>query len=197
MSFALSDFDQIAISTVFNVTVKQGAEFLVEVTIDDDQQHRVDVTQSGSRLDIALGSGSGDIHTLHASITMPVLERIDLDGVVVVTLKDFQQSQMTVNVAGVSVLQGDALWIDQLTANVSGVSVLNLGNVRPIDYADINVSGVSVATLNMDVGSTLTGSVGTDQGSGISSLFYYGTNVNLDLTTGFLSSVIRLGATKP
>jgi hypothetical protein len=49
----------------------------------------------------------------------------------------------------------------------------------------------------MDVGSTLTGSVGTDQGSGISSLFYYGTNVNLDLTTGILSSVLRLGATKP
>jgi hypothetical protein len=94
-------------------------------------------------------------------------------------------------------LRGDALWLEQLTANVSGVSVLNLGNIRPIDYAEINVSGVSVATLNMDVGSTLTGSVGTDQGSGISSLFYYGTNVNLDLTTGILSSVLRLGATKP
>jgi hypothetical protein len=197
LSFALSDFDEIAISTVFNVTVKQGAEFMVEVTIDDDQQHRVDVTQSGSRLDITLGSGTGNIHTLHASITMPVLERIDLDGVVVVTLEDFQQAQMTVNLAGVSVLRGDALWLEQLTANVSGVSVLNLGNIRPIDYAEINVSGVSVATLNMDVGSTLTGSVGTDQGSGISSLFYYGTNVNLDLTTGILSSVLRLGATKP
>jgi len=197
LSFAFSDFDEIAISTVFNVTVTQGAEFLVEVTIDDDQKHRVDVTQTGSRLNIALGSGSGNIHTLHAFVTMPVLERIDLNGVVVVTLKDFQQAQMTVNVDGVSVLQGDALRIDQLTANVSGVSVLNLGNIRPIEYADIDISGVSVATLNMDVGSTLTGTVGAGQGTGISSLFYYGTNVNLDLTTGSLSSVLRLGATKP
>jgi hypothetical protein len=167
------------------------------VTIDDDQKHRVEVTQIGSRLNIALGSGSGNIHTLHARVTMPVLERIDLNGVVAVTLKDFQQAQMTVNVDGVSVLLGVALRIDQLTANISGVSVLNLGSIRPIEYADIDISGVSVATLNMDVGSTLTGTVGAGQETGISSLFYYGTNVNLDLTTGPLSSVLRLGATKP
>jgi hypothetical protein len=197
LSFALSDFDEIAVSTVFKVTVTQGDEFLVEVKIDDDQKHRVNVTQTGSRLNIALGAGSGNIHTLHAFVTMPVLERIDVNGTVAVTLQDFEQEQMTVNLGGVSVLQGNALRIDRLTANVSGVSVLNLGNIRPIGYADIDVNGVSAATLNMDVGSTLTGTVGAGQGTGISSLFYYGTNVNLDLTTGSMSSVQRLGPTRP
>jgi hypothetical protein len=196
LSFALSDFDEIAVSTVFKVTVTQSDEFLVEVEIDDDQKHRVNVTQTGSRLNIALGQGTGNIHTIQAFVTMPVLERLDVNGTIGVVLQDFEQAQMTVDLGGVSVVHGDALRIERLTANVSGVSALKLGNIRPIGYADINISGVSTATLNMDIGSTLTGTVGGDDRTGISSLLYYGTNVNLDVTTGTLSSVQRLGPTR-
>lgn len=197
LSFALSDFDEIAVSTVFNVTVTQGTEFLVEVLVDADERHRVNVAKTGSRLDVSLDSGNGNIHTLQAFVTMPVLERIDVNGVVAVTLNGFQQALMTINLGGVSVLEGSALRINQLAANVSGVSALKLGSIGPIDDADIDVSGVSVATLNMGVGSTLAGTVGAGQGSGVSSLFYYGTNVDLDLTIGSLSTVSRLGPTRP
>ena len=38
---------------------------------------------------------------------------------------------------------------------------------------NIDVGGVSQATLNMEVGSTLAGSVTTGQGTGNSILFYY------------------------
>lgn len=49
----------------------------------------------------------------------------------------------------------------------------------------------------MGVGSTLTGSVSTGLGTGTSVLYYYGTNVALDVTTDWLSSVTRLGDTRP
>ena len=87
--------------------------------------------------------------------------------------------------------------INDLTASVSGVSQLGFGDIRPIGNANIDVSGVSQATLNMDVGSALKGSMGTGQGTGVSTLFYYGTNVTVNVTTDLLSSVIKLGETRP
>ncbi|MDH3612415.1 MAG: DUF5666 domain-containing protein [Gammaproteobacteria bacterium] len=197
LEYDLSDFTRISVPTVFNVTVTRGPDFSIEVTIDEEVANRVDVTQTGSTLNIALSSGDGNIGTLEAFVTMPVLDRIDLTGVVNATLNDFNQSQITVNVGGVSRLRGNALTIDNLTASVSGVSLLDFGDIRPIGNANIDVSGVSQATLNMDVGSTMTGSVGTGQGTGASTLFYYGSNVDVNVTTDFLSSIVRLGETRP
>jgi len=193
VEFDLADFDEVYVSSVFNVTITQGTDFLVEVTVDEDVAHRVDITKTDSRLNIALQQGDGNIGTLHAFVTMPVLNRINLTGVVNAGLSDFNQAQLTVNVDGVSTLQGNALTISNLTASVSGVSQLALGDIRPIGNADINISGVSQATLNMDVGSTLAGSVATSQ----STLFYYGTNVAMDVAAGSGSSVVKLGETRP
>ena len=47
---------------------------------------------------------------------MPVLEQIDLSGVVTASLYDFDQARMTINVGGVSYLRGNALRIANLTA---------------------------------------------------------------------------------
>lgn len=196
-TFDFRDFTRISVPTVFNVTVTQGSEFSVAVTVDEEAQNRIDVTQSGDTLNIALLQGSGNLSTLDAFVTMPVLDRIDLTGVANVVLNDFNQAQMTVNVGGVSRLWGNALTIADLTANVSGVSYLDLGGIRPIANANIDVSGVSQATLNMDVGATMTGSVGTGQGTGVSTLFYYGTNVAVNVSTDPLSSVKKLGETRP
>jgi len=197
LEFAFSDFDEISVPTLFNVTVTQGQEFSVEVIVDAEVANRIDVTQTGSRLIIELISGDGNIETLDAFVTMPVLNRIDLTGVANANLNNFLQSQMTVNVGGVSRLHGNGLMIDNLTASVSGVSQLGFGDIAPIGNAYIDVSGVSVATLNMDIGSTLAGSVATGQGTGTSTLFYYGTNVSVNVTNDFGSSVIRLGGTRP
>jgi hypothetical protein len=195
--YGFSDFTRISVPTVFNVAVTQGPAFSVEVTIDEEAANRVDITQTGSTLNIALSSGNGNIDTLEAFVTMPVLERIDLIGVANATLDGFNQAQMTVNVGGVSHLRGNALMIDDLTASVSGVSLLDFGNIRPIGNANIDVSGVSQATLNMDVGSTMTGSIGTGQGTGVSRLFYYGTNVAVNVSKDPISSIVRLGETRP
>jgi hypothetical protein len=197
LSFDFKDFTEIYVPTVFNVIVTQGPDFSVEVIVDAEVAARANVTQTGNRLNISLAQGNGNIDRLDAYITMPVLDKIDLTGVANATLNGFDQAQMTVNVGGVSRLQGKAMTISNLTANVSGVSLLNLRETHPIGYANINVSGVSQATLNMAVGSSMTGSVGTGQGTGVSTLFYYGTNVAVNVTTDALSSIVRLGDTRP
>ena len=198
-TFPLSDFTEISVSTLFSVTVNQGSDFSVEVTVDVDIIDSVTVALAGSTLniDLDLPPGDNNIDTLEAVVTLPVLNSVILEGVVNVVLNDFEQTQLTVNVGGVSRLRGNSLMISDLTATVSGVSLLDFGDIRPLGSANIDVSGVSQATLNMDVGATLTGSVGTGQGTGVSTLFYYGTDVTVDVTTDGLSSIVRLGDTRP
>jgi len=197
LAFDFNNFTEVSVPTVFNLTVTQGSGFSVEVVVDADVQNRVDVTQAGSKLNIALIPGNGNIDTLHAFVTMPTLDFISLSGVVNASLHGFNQTQMTVDVGGVSRLQGNELMVGDLSASVSGVSQLNFGDIRPVAVANIDISGVSQATLNMDVGSTLKGSVGTGQGSGASALYYYGTNIALDVTTDTNSTIVKLGETKP
>ena len=196
-SFPLSDFTEVSVSTVFNVTITEGPGFSVEVTVDEDIIDRVEVSVVGSTLSISLASGDGDIDTLDAAVTMPALDSVTLEGVVNVTLNDFEQTLLTVSVGGVSRLRGNSLTIGDLTATVSGVSLLDFGDIRPLGSANIDISGVSQARLNMDIGTTLTGSVGTGQGTGVSTLFYYGTDVTVDVTIDNLSSVVKLGETRP
>lgn len=189
--FDFEDFTEISVSTVFNVMVTRAPDFLVEVTIDEDEINSLDVTQTGSRLEIKLQPGDHNIETLEGRITLPVLNKIDLDGVVKVTLSGFDQSQLRADVAGTSQLDANSLLISDLTATVSGVSWLDFGDIAPLETANISVEGVSRAILNMGVNSSLTGSV-----SGQSELSYYGTDVDVNVETDFTSSLTRLGDTR-
>ena len=143
-----------------------------------------------------LGGDHGQL--LSAYVTMPVLNRLDVGtgSIARVSLHDFVQPQMTVNVGGVSRVHGEELVIGNLTGTVTGVSMLDFGEIQPISHADVDISGVSQATLNMDVGSVLTGSVRTGTGTGESTLFYYGTDTFVNVVTDSVSRVVRLGGTR-
>ena len=195
MTYDFDNFTKISVLNLADVMVAQGADFSIEVTADADVINDVQVIQTGDTVSFGLNNNQ----LYNVVVMMPVLNQIDVgaNALANVTLKDFDQMQMTVNVGGVSVLRGEGLLIDDLTATVSGVSLLDFGEIRPIGNANIDISGVSQATLNMAVGSTLAGSVRTGQGTGVSRLFYYGTNVNVNVTTDALSILTRLGDTRP
>ena len=195
LTFDFENFTNISVFGLSRVTVTQGQNYSIEVSAISDAVNDVQVTQSGDTVSFNLNN----TQLLNAVVTMPVLNQIDVgaNALANVTLKNFDQLQLTANLGGVSFLRGESLLISDLTATVSGVSLLDFGGILPIGNANIDVSGVSQARLNMEVGSTLAGSVNTGQGTGVSTLFYYGTNVDLNVTTDTLSRVIRLGDTKP
>ena len=193
--FDFEDFTNISVGSLSRVTVTQGAEYSVQVTAGADALDELQVTQSGDTVSIELSN----TQIFNAIITMPVLNRIEVgaNALAYVTLQNFDQAQMAIELGGVSSLRGEGLRIGALDATVSGVSSLDLGDIGPIGQASVDVSGVSQATLNMSVGSTVTGSVRTGQGTGESRLFYYGSNTAVNVTTDSLSRVIRLGDTRP
>ena len=196
LTFDFENFANIMASGFLTLTVTQGAQFSVEVIVNSNLINDVQVTQTGDTLFI---DESGSYPLIRdVFITMPVLNRIDVDVAPLgnITLRDFNQTQMIVNMDGVGTMRGKSLTIGDLTAAVSGVCILNFGDISPLDSANIAISGVSQATLNMGDGTTITGSVMTGQGTGHSILYYYGTNVTANVTTDLLSEIVRLGDTK-
>ena len=193
--FDLEDFTNVSVSGLARVMVSQASDYSIEVTAALPFIDTVEVTQIGDTVTL----GGNNTRFFNARITVPELNRIDVaaGALANVTLRNFDQTQMTVNLSGVSSLYGSDLQIGDLTAAVSGVSYLDFGGIRPIGNANIDISGVSQAVLNMQVGSTLAGSVRTGQGTGESRLYYFGTAVAVNVTTDSLSRVVRLGDTKP
>ncbi len=192
------NFTMISLLGLCRVTVTEGPDYSIAVTASSDIVDDVQVIQNGDS--VSFGPPPGDENALFTVVvTMPVLNRVDVGAgsLANVTLRDFNQAQMTVNVDGVSLLRGDSLAINGLTATVSGVSLLSFGGISPIGSASIEIDGVSQATLNMGVGSNLSGSVSTGAGTGESRLFYYGTGVILNVTTDAQSIVTQLGETRP
>ena len=193
-TFDFENFTKISVFGLSRVTVTQAADYSIEVTAAAPFIDDVEVTQNGDTVVL----GGDNTQLFNARVTLPVLSQIDVDAGALanVTLRSFDQMDMAVNVGGVSTLHGEGLVIGDLTAAVSGVSLLGFGGIRPIGNAHIDISGVSQATLNMEVGSTIMGSVRTGQGTGHSVLFYYGTNVTANVTTDSVSRVTRLGDTR-
>jgi|TARA_B100002003_G_scaffold200358_1_gene191646 hypothetical protein len=191
VDFEFDDFTEISVSSVFKVHIIQDTQYSVQVTIDADVADNLLLTQTGTRLDLDLAVANNNVQTIDAVITMPVLDRVDLSGVTHVTLSEFNQQELEVDVIGVSFLKGESLSIGSLVVNVSGISQLDFSDISPLADTEINLSGMSSAILNMDVNSSLRGNL-----RGTSTLLYYGTGVNADLTTAPMAILNRLGDTR-
>ena len=107
MPFDFENFTNISVFGFSRVTVVQGPDFSIEVTANSDIFGNVQVTQNGDTVTF----GSNDTLFLNAVVTMPVLNRIDVaaGSIANVTLRNFDQMQMTVNVDGVSHVRGEGL----------------------------------------------------------------------------------------
>jgi len=196
--FEFDNFTSVSVHGLANVTIAQSPDFSVEVTVATGLVGDLQVTQAGDAISLGVQSTSNS-QVLTALVTMPQLDHVETgaNALARVVVRGFDQPALTIDVGGVSLLRGEELLIGALTATVSGVSLLDLGGIRPIGTADVDISGVSQATLNMGVGSSLTGSVVTGQGTGVSTLSYYGSGVMLNVTTDSVSRILELGATRP
>lgn len=192
VTYEFKDFTDIVIASVFEVEVTQSSDFLVEVTIDRDAVSSLAVMQNGSTINLGLQPAGTNVRTIKALVTLPQLNRIETEGVIGVTLSGFEQSGLIMNISGSSRLRGDSLTLSTLTATVSGISEMDFGEINPVGSATIDINGLSNATLNMAVGSTLSGSVT----STLSRLFYYGTDVTVDVSADAISSIVKLGETR-
>jgi len=168
--FDLSGFDQVEVSSAFDVQISQADQFSVVVRVDDNVKQYLDVVKQGSTLRIGLkpfSSSAVSAMTLEAEVTMPELTGLELSGASDVSVGDFKSTQpLYVEVSGASSLRGD-IEAGGVRFDVSGASdvklsgsggdlVMDVSGAGKADLADFQVgdasieaSGASSATVNV------------------------------------------------
>jgi hypothetical protein len=107
---SVSDFDRLAIGFAFDVTVRQGEEFSVTATVDDNLADYLDLTVEDGILQVGLKPGFAyDIPaaTMRAEVVMPRLAGLALNGSSHATLIDFEVApEFAAELSGSSALEG-------------------------------------------------------------------------------------------
>ncbi len=193
VTFEFDNFTGVSVVGPFSVSIVPGP-YSIQVTVDSGLHRRLDVREEGQLLIVGFEPGSDiESQTQEVIITMPTLTSINLSGLTLGTISDFNDSVLDVHLEGIAVLVAQNIKYDFLMADVAGVSLLTMKDVRPLPAANLNVAGVSSATVNMMDNAVLTGRV-----EGISTLSYFGSNVTTDVfVEDEFSSVMRLGNSRP
>ena len=189
--FALADFTGVKIDASFDYSIQQGNDFSVEITIDSSFANDLDVTVEGDMLQVGFKPNT-DVRarTLEAVIVMPDIDRIDLTGSVSGTVAGFSGNTLDILLSGSADLEGINLSYNYVMVDGNGSAKFDMSDVAALPAADIQLVGSGSVTLNLMDFATVTGAL-----SGDASLFYYGSNVNLQVTLSNTASITRLGET--
>ena len=167
--FDFANFTSVEAANAFAVEISQSDAFGVTVRIDDSLEDRLDVSLEGNTLRLRLKGGlniEGDI-TLEATITMPVLEGLQLSGAASADLSGITSTaKVDMVLSGASRLAGDVQALDRgidasgastvqlegvaasMSIDGSGASNLDLADFAA-ETAEVTLSGASEATVNV------------------------------------------------
>ena len=192
VDFALANFNAVKIDASFDYSIRQGNDFAVAITIDESFADDLDVTVVGDMLLVGF-KPNRDIRarTLEAVIMMPEIQRIELTGSVNGTLAGFSGNTLDVLLSGNALLEGINLSYNYLTVDGDGSAKLDMSDVAALPGGGVTLVGSGSVTLNLMDFATVSGAL-----SGSSSLLYYGSNINLQVTTSNTAFITRLGPTR-
>lgn len=169
-----SDFDGIEISGKFDVRIRNGNDYSVEVLGPERSKEKYDISQSGSTLIIDFeGKRNFDwklrdlkIEEVQIIITMPDIEKIEATGIGSIRFDEFTGDDMDIDLRGPVKLRGEVT-AHNITINLSGSSEADLSgsannlNARvelasrlraynlEVQDAFVETSGASTAKINV------------------------------------------------
>jgi len=156
--FGLTDFDELDIRGIFDVTITRGDEFAVELFGPDTEKNKYKIYRSGQTLVIEYQSGKKkfdwdvdviDADELRINITMPSLERIEAEGYGKIEFENFETDDMDIEMRGPVKLRGE-LNARDLMIRLTGKSEAELsGRVTNLD-ADIQFAS-KLRAYNLEV----------------------------------------------
>ena len=147
----LPAFTQVDAQDVMTVNISEGAEQLVELTVNENLRDKIIIEVDNGTLKLSLASGSFSNATFEAQIQLPTLEKVALndntDGMV-----DFTTDQLRIEVSEAASLslQGSANTLTTITqdaAKIDGFSfTTDILETSSSDASELNISCTS--TLN-------------------------------------------------
>jgi RNA polymerase sigma factor (sigma-70 family) len=163
----VADFDWLEIHLPIHVSAKQARDFSVVITGDDNLLDVVKVVKDGPTLTLSAAKRSWQTsQPLKATITMPALERVQMDAASRLTIQDFKSSKnFFVKITAASKLDG-SIEANNLSVDATGASKVKLkGSAKEaklsasgacnihieefgLDTAMIKLTGASKASVN-------------------------------------------------
>lgn len=183
ISFDLKDFNTIEFVGAWNVEIKQGSAYKVEVEGPGNLLGEIEFNQKGKDLTARNNyKGGFGKDTFTIRMTIPELEGITIAGGADLTFDGFTGETLTVTLAGAGRIRAFDSEYKQLNVICAGAGQMDFTDLKSRD-ADINLSGAGEVLVNMD-GGELSGSI-----SGMGSVKYEGRVSNESMRVSGLGEV--------
>lgn len=180
----LTGFDSIWLDGSWSVTLQPG-EFEVITSIPDRVADDVTVEVTGDTLRLRVRPGARGVNAgLAATITLPDLESVEVDGSAEVRLERFDLDELEIEVDGAASITGVDNTVTELIVDVDGAASVDLAESR-IVHAEVDLDGAARVGLFMD-GGELTGEI-----DGLGSVTYSGAVADVDVDVDGLGRVRR------
>lgn len=185
--YSYSGFTGIAASGAWHVTIRQGTDAKVSVTVPAGLADAIDVSQEGSILHFAMKSGTVETAgRLLASVTMPDLTEVDASGATYLTFSGFKGGDLLVRCSGAAAAYGSESRFSRATISATGAADVGF-RAAPTREAQVQVSGAGRVVLTID-GGHLSGNA-----SGVSQVVYNGTASSVSVRTSGAARVVHAG----
>jgi hypothetical protein len=147
-----TDFTSIVVTGGWTLTLLQGSDYLVDVTASERAMDEVYVYQRGDELRLSIKSGIGTVTgNLKAIVTVPDLDRIQIDGGVTGTIEAFETDELEIEVDGAASIRALDCDFGKLDIDVDGAATLDFWESSVRDVF-LEMDGAAQLSVTMDGG---------------------------------------------
>ena len=150
--YDFDNFSELDIHGIFDIDIRQDDEYKVTISSEDDLLFKTQIRQEGGTLIIDIdkdGLTWKELFRGHRRpklyINMPLLEKLDVEGLSIIELHELDGKDMRINLDGASTLEG-SVDAESLTIKIEGASKIELEGRT--DNLDLLVEGL--AKVDMD-----------------------------------------------
>ena len=156
-SYALSNFDGLDVSWIFNVDLIQSSSWKVEVEAPDFVMPYLQVKVRSNSLILGVSGMPGDVrrkmergsYKVRATVAMPELARLEMSGASKLQAEgDFQTGGFSLELSGASSAKGLSIMARYADIECSGASKFQMNG--HLDEIKMNLSGAAKGTLESD-----------------------------------------------
>ncbi len=142
--YGLKDFDELDITGIFDLVIRQSDVYSVELKGSESEKKRFRVDQSGDRLEIDYRSrnktfwlNDHDDETVKILISMPNLQKLKVKGAGKIRIEGFHEESMDISLLGAMTCDAN-LYARNLQLDLSGPMVFELDGDGDFLEADVN-----------------------------------------------------------
>ncbi len=136
----LSDFDELKLSGIFDVRIRKGDNYAVELEGSTREKNKYSIYRDGNTLVVQYQDNRKfwrknflESNRLRINITMPSLTRLEAKGAGKITFREFQSDKLSIDLMGAVKTTGD-IESDDVNVRLTGASELELrGNGKTLD----------------------------------------------------------------